>query len=253
MMLEDPRQHAEVRGADASGRPRGDRARRPARSLRCRRSGAAPTRRPRSRRPRQPAASSVLVSPRWSARPSAIANVDGGRPPLLRARVRAPSPARHRPPARRPGRSCDGGGIVSLSWRCTTCGAEPDAERRAAGQQAVQRRGEAVDVGGRTALLLEERLGRREPGRARGVALVAGLDRDADVDQHRAIALAVEQDVRRLDVAVDQAEPRASRRARRRSRARSARPPRSATTRRARAVARRTSESGWPSTSSITK
>ena len=93
--------------------------------------------------------------------------------------------------------------------------------------------------------------GAAKPGVPAASRAVAGAG-DADVDEHGAVALAVEQDVGRLDVAVDHAD-RVHRVERvgdleRDLRDRVGRQPLAALVRRAQHLA-----SGWPSTSSITK
>ena len=86
------------------------------------------------------------------------------------------------------------------------------AERGLAGQQGVEDRAQAVDVGGRgdrpatPAGLLGRHVGRRAEDRARLGDLDVGLDPlgQAEVGDVR-MALVVDQDVRRLEVAVEDA------------------------------------------------
>ena len=78
-------------------------------------------------------------------------------------------------------------------------------ERRATGRRREQRRAERVHVRGRGRLRAVEHLRRRiadrHRDRTRGRARISDQRRDAEVDEHR-FAVLVEQDVRRLDVAV---------------------------------------------------
>ena len=80
------------------------------------------------------------------------------------------------------------------------------AERRAAGEELVERGAERVEVRGRAGPLAARLLGRdvvRGPGRARGAQLVGG-ERDAEVAECRA-AVGGEPGVVGLDVAVHDA------------------------------------------------
>ena len=197
----------------------------------------------RSRRPRR--------LPRDAARATPATRA----PPPSRPRSRTDPPASSRARARSTAAMSGG-----ASGRTSRIGPQPLGEmlhhhrrrvrcleRQLAGEHQVADDAERIDVAAAVGLALAERLlGRHVRRRAdrdardRELRVALGRARDAEVGDHRAPALAIDQNVLRLDVAVHDAVARARTRARPRPRAARAAPRRSSCAAGAR-VARRAS------------